>query len=155
MQDTEDFFWTEIGASGGSDAIESNLASRRCVGGIEIDYVTGGVQCSSRPVRLTEGEFKLLSLLMSNPGTTFTRERIAAELWGDQPDVDVRTVDQKVRRLRRALNRGPAPDPICSVRGKGYKFSETYEKDYVAWLSKGRKRFHMKEIIRMRKRVKR
>ncbi|MCC7253886.1 winged helix-turn-helix domain-containing protein [Hyphomicrobium sp.] len=124
------------------------------IGGIEVDPTSRIVHSSGRLVRLGEVEFKLLALLVSAPGAVFSRERLVEEFWPDRIFLDVRTVDQKIRRLRSALIRGVAPDPIRSVRGKGYKFSETYATDYATWLDKGRKRLHLEEIARRRKRVK-
>jgi DNA-binding response OmpR family regulator len=125
------------------------------IGVIEVDIVNECVRSSGRAVRLGEIELKLLILLISEPGKIFSREWLAEVLWPKRIFLDVRTVDQKIRRLRTALNRGPAPDPIRSVRGQGYKFSENYEKDYAAWVNRGRKRYHLEEIARMQKRVKR
>ena len=130
-------------------------ASTIRIGGIEVDPTRSTVHSSGRPVRLGEVEFKLLALLISAPGAVFSRERLVEELWPHRIFLDVRTVDQKIRRLRSALIRGAAPDPIRSVRGMGYKFSESYAADYSVWLEKGRKRLHLDEIARMRKRVRR
>jgi two-component system phosphate regulon response regulator PhoB len=74
---------------------------------------------------------------MSYQGVVFYRDQLVAILWGAEADVDERTVDQKIARLRRALTHGRTPDPIRSVRGKGYKFSEHAEQDYVRWLERG------------------
>lgn len=125
------------------------------IGGIEVDPTSNTVHSSGRLVRLGEVEFKLLALLISAPGVVFSRERLVEEFWPHRIFLDVRTVDQKIRRLRSALIRGTAPDPIRSVRGMGYKFSESYATDYSVWLEKGRKRLHLDEIARMRKRVRR
>lgn len=122
------------------------------IGGIEVDLANNLVRSSGRAVRLRAGEFKLLAMLISRPGAIFSRDRLAEELWPARPSVGARTVDQKIRRLRCALNRGLAPDPICSVHGKGYKFSESYEQDYALWLSTGRKRCHLDELASMRRR---
>lgn len=123
------------------------------IGGIAIDRQSGKVFAADRPVHLAPIEYKILELLMLNPGLAFSRERLAEAAWGEDTSIDIRTVDQKIRRIRSALNRGPAPDPIRSVRGKGYKFSETYERDYAIWLRKGKKRLHISEILQKRKRM--
>jgi len=142
-------------ASDAGPASPSAPTSRFSIGGIEVDVSSGAVRSSGRPVRLGKVEFRLLALLIAEPGTVFSRERLVEVFWPDRIFLDVRTVDQKVRRLRSTLNRGLVPDPIRSVRGEGYKFSETYAAEYAEWLSKGRKRLHLDEIARMRKRVKR
>jgi two-component system phosphate regulon response regulator PhoB len=58
----------------------------------------------------------------------FSREQLLDGVWGRDVYIDERTVDVHVGRLRRALNRGRAPDPIRTVRGGGYAFDERYGK---------------------------
>lgn len=124
-------------------------------GGIEVNLSECSVRSLGRVVRLPPCEYRMLLLLMSEPGKIASRERLAEELWSAGEIRDLRTVDQRITRLRRALNRGRAPDPICSVRGKGYKFSEAYDREYAVWLGGGRKKLSLDEIVHMRKRVKR
>ena len=57
---------------------------------------------------------------MENPGRVFSRERLLDAVWTHDPDIDERTVDVHVRRLRRALNEGGGPDLIRTVRSAGY-----------------------------------
>lgn len=133
--------------------VPHNRDERRLVGAIEFDRQAGTVVCLGRPVRLARGELQIFTLLISAPGQVFSREQLAAAIWGDEPSADLRTVDQKIRRIRSALNRGLAPDPIKSIRGVGYKFAETYEDEYEAWATKGKRRLHMSEIVERRKRI--
>lgn len=123
------------------------------VGAIEFDRQAGTLVCLGRPVRLAPGELQIFTLLISAPGQVFSREQLATAIWGNEPSADLRTVDQKIRRIRSALNRGPAPDPIKSVRGLGYKFGETYANDFQVWLAKGKHRLHISEIVERRKRM--
>ena len=64
----------------------------------------------------------------------YSREQLIDILWGPDAEIEERTVDVEVGRLRKALTLGRAPDPIRSVRGRGYKLSEFAEQDYAAWL---------------------
>ena len=69
---------------------------------------------------LTATEFRLLSLLMERRGRVQTRERLLADVWGYPEDVDTRTVDTHIRRLRSKIQ-GEA-DAIETVIGVGYRF---------------------------------
>jgi two-component system phosphate regulon response regulator PhoB len=71
-------------------------------------------------VTLTVTEFRLLQMLMEGAGRVLTREMLLTRGWGYSEDVDSRTVDTHVRRLRRKLA-GEA-DRIETVIGVGYRF---------------------------------
>lgn len=122
------------------------------IGGIELDRERAEARCSGRLVPLRASELQILAILMAQPGTVFSREQLVAGVWGEGAEIDVRTVDQQIRRIRGAVNRGNAPDPIRSVRGQGYKFSESYEAEYADWLALADKRMSMTEIVAKRKR---
>ena len=63
---------------------------------------------------------------MEKPGRVWSREQLLDRVWGRDTYVDLRTVDVHVGRLRKALNRNNADDPIRTVRGAGYSLdSET------------------------------
>jgi two-component system phosphate regulon response regulator PhoB len=68
---------------------------------------------------LTPTEFRLLKLLMERQGRTQSRARLLADVWGYSQDVDSRTVDTHVRRLRKKL--GSAADAVETVVGVGYR----------------------------------
>jgi len=71
---------------------------------------------------LTATEFKLLVTLIERRGRVQTRDRLLTDVWGYEGDVDTRTVDTHVRRLREKL--GKAADYIETIRGVGYRFTE-------------------------------
>jgi len=71
-------------------------------------------------VALTATEFRLLKLLMERSGRVLTRDMLLTEGWGYAEDVDSRTVDTHVRRLRRKL--GDEALRIETVIGVGYRF---------------------------------
>ena len=86
--------------------------------------------CRARPRRSTgPTEFRLLEFLMENPGRVFSREQLLDRVWGSDVYIDERTVDVHVGRLRKALNRGRATDPIRTVRGAGYSLNDRFVKD--------------------------
>jgi two-component system phosphate regulon response regulator PhoB len=57
---------------------------------------------------------------MEHPARVFSRERLLDAVWSHDPDIDLRTVDVHVRRLRQSLNAGGQPDVIRTVRSAGY-----------------------------------
>ncbi len=73
-------------------------------------------------VQLTATEFRLLRALMERRGRVQTREQLLTEVWGYADDVDSRTVDTHVRRLRRKL--GDHAGRIETVIGVGYRFRD-------------------------------
>ncbi len=97
-------------------------ALKECLsyGGIEMDVAAHRVWRDGSPVHLGPTEFRILRVLLERPGRVFTRERLLDLVWGRDADIDYRTVDVHIRRLRRALNAGGSADPIRTVRGSGY-----------------------------------
>jgi two-component system phosphate regulon response regulator PhoB len=87
---------------------------------LEMDVEAHRVRRAGRPVQLGPSEFRLLRHFMENPGRVFSRERLLDAVWSHDPDIDARTVDVHVRRLRQALNAGGLPDLIRTVRSAGY-----------------------------------
>lgn len=90
------------------------------VGDIRLDPEQHKVQRRGKPVKLGPTEFRLLSTFMEKPGRVWSRDQLLDRVWGRDAYVDARTVDVHVGRLRKALNRNGAPDPIRTVRGAGY-----------------------------------
>ncbi|WP_417670655.1 phosphate regulon transcriptional regulator PhoB [Roseibium sp.] len=95
-------------------------------GDIELDRETHRVRRNAKEVHLGPTEFRLLEFLMTAPGRVFSREQLLDGVWGHDVYVDERTVDVHVGRLRKALNRGKAKDPIRTVRGAGYAFNDQF-----------------------------
>ena len=98
------------------------------IGDLELDREKKRVSRSSRPVDLGPTEFRLLEYLMERPGRVFSREQLLDGVWGSDVYIDERTVDVHVGRLRKALNRGHAVDPIRTVRGAGYSLDDRFGK---------------------------
>jgi two-component system phosphate regulon response regulator PhoB len=87
---------------------------------IEMDLAAHKVRRAGEPVQLGPTEFRLLRHLLEQPGRVFSRERLLDSVWSHDPDIDARTVDVHVRRLRKALNEGGRADVIRTVRSAGY-----------------------------------
>ncbi len=101
---------------------ESGIQSEiiKC-GEVTIDTAKHQVTVNNRPVELTTTEFKLLSTLMERRNRVQSRDRLLSDVWGYKEDVDTRTVDTHMRRLREKL--GTAADAVETIRGVGYRFT--------------------------------
>jgi two-component system phosphate regulon response regulator PhoB len=102
------------------------VARMLVAGDLELDRETRRVRRAGREVNLGPTEFRLLEFLMQSPGRVFSREQLLNGVWGHGVYVDERTIDVHVGRLRKAINRGRARDPIRTVRGAGYAFNEQF-----------------------------
>jgi two-component system phosphate regulon response regulator PhoB len=102
------------------------IAQKLTAGDIDVDRETRRVRRGSRDVHLGPTEFRLLEYLLERPGRVFSRSQLLDGVWGHSIEIDERTVDVHVGRLRKALSRGRERDPIRTVRGSGYSFDETF-----------------------------
>lgn len=91
---------------------------------IELDRAAHRVKRGERELRLGPTEFKLLLYMMTNRGRVLTRQQLIDGVWGRDGDIDERTVDVHIGRLRKALVKDDEMDPIRTVRGGGYVFGE-------------------------------
>jgi two-component system, OmpR family, phosphate regulon response regulator PhoB len=87
---------------------------------LEMDVAGHRVRRAGKAVQLGPTEFRLLRHFMEHPGRVYSRERLLDSVWGHDPEIDARTVDVHIRRLRKALNDGGLPDVIRTVRSAGY-----------------------------------
>jgi two-component system, OmpR family, phosphate regulon response regulator PhoB len=111
-------------------ALANRIAERRArgatstgttlkAGPIDLDPVTHDVRIGGVLTQLRPLEYKLLQLLVSDPGRVFSREELLEQVWEMRGDINTRTVDVHVRRLRVSL--GVAADVIETVHGFGYR----------------------------------
>jgi two-component system phosphate regulon response regulator PhoB len=100
--------------------VEGDLLS---FGELTIDVPGHRVLVRGKGVDITATEFRLLTVLARRRGRVQTRDHLLQEVWthGERDEVDVRTVDTHVRRLREKL--GAAADLVETVRGVGYRFA--------------------------------
>jgi two-component system phosphate regulon response regulator PhoB len=89
------------------------------IGPLNIDRTAHRVTVDGRDVELTPTEFKLLQLLAERKGRVQPRNMLLEIVWEAAPDIQTRTVDMHVQRLRAKL--GAAGDMIETVRGFGYR----------------------------------
>ena len=85
-----------------------------------IDVGAHIVRLKNREITLTATEFRLLHLLARRPGRAYSRDQLLSEVWGYGGEVETRTVDTHMKRLRAKL--GPVGVWIETVRGVGYRF---------------------------------
>ncbi len=89
-------------------------------GPLAVDRAAHAVTVDGTPVELTPLEYRLLLLLLERRGRVQSRPDLLATVWESQPDIQTRTVDMHVQRLRAKL--GAAGGQIETVRGFGYRF---------------------------------
>ncbi|HTS90316.1 MAG TPA: response regulator transcription factor [Gemmatimonadales bacterium] len=94
----------------------SNLTA----GPVTIDRSSHRVSVDGKEIELTATEYKLLLTLVERRGRVQTRPQLLETVWEAQPDIQTRTVDMHVQRLRSKL--GEAGELIETVRGFGYRF---------------------------------
>jgi two-component system phosphate regulon response regulator PhoB len=85
-----------------------------------MDVAAHKVRRGGKSIPLGPTEFRLLKHFLEHPSRVFSRERLLDAVWSHDSDIELRTVDVHVRRLRRALNEGGKPDLIRTVRSAGY-----------------------------------
>ena len=107
----------------------ARVAQRLEQGDLVLDRETHRVERSGRDIHLGPTEFRLLEFLMEKPGRVLSRGQLLDGVWGLSSDIDERTVDVHVGRLRKALTRGREKDPIRTVRGAGYAFDERFGRE--------------------------
>jgi len=90
------------------------------VGDITLDPVAHKVERSGKELQLGPTEYRLLKFFMESPGRVFSRGQLLDGVWGTGSDIELRTVDVHIRRLRKAIDVEGAKDPIRTVRSAGY-----------------------------------
>lgn len=91
------------------------------IGPLAIDRAAHRVLVEDEEIELTPTEYKLLLTLVDRRGRVQSRAHLLETVWDAAPDIQTRTVDMHVQRLRTKL--GAAGDMIETVRGFGYRFA--------------------------------
>ncbi|PCH92426.1 MAG: phosphate regulon transcriptional regulatory protein PhoB [Rhodobacteraceae bacterium] len=103
-------------ASGSTDVLIYDLLS--------MDLVRHKTTIAEKPIHLGPLEFRLLKVFMEAPGRVWSREQLLDRVWRDSLDVDTRTVDVHIGRLRKQLNKVSDIDYVRTVRGFGYSLDK-------------------------------
>ncbi|HEY6198058.1 MAG TPA: winged helix-turn-helix domain-containing protein [Candidatus Binatia bacterium] len=95
-------------------------------GTIEINLQRSSLTVNGKPIKLTTKEFELLRELMETRGEVLSREFLLEKIWGygKASEVDSRTIDVHIQRLRQKL--GPEGGHILTVKNVGYRFDIFY-----------------------------
>lgn len=101
-------------------ASPERVSDRLAHGEIVLDRLSHRVTRGSRQLNLGPTEYRLLEVLLESAGRVLTRGQLIDRVWGTTAEIDERTIDVHIGRLRKSLIRGTEPDPIRTVRGAGY-----------------------------------
>ncbi len=94
------------------------------IGGLELDDDTKEVSVDGKPVKTTPIEFKILQLLMKNPGRVFSSEEIYERVWNEQA-INTDTIMVHIRNIREKIEINPKnPKYLKVVWGVGYKIEK-------------------------------
>jgi len=99
-------------------AIEEQAIS---AGGLAFDRQSLRFSVDGKEIKMTAKELAIIELLMSNPGTLFSRERILSNVWGLNMDPLTNVVDVYIGKLRKKIDGDNAESMIETVRGLGYR----------------------------------
>jgi two-component system, OmpR family, phosphate regulon response regulator PhoB len=102
------------------------IAERLYAGDLDLDRNTRLVRRGDRIIHLGPTDFRLLEYLLERPGRVYSRAQLLDLVWGRSAEIDERTVDVHIGRLRKRLSKGRERDPIRTVRGTGYAFDESF-----------------------------
>lgn len=96
------------------------------IGEIVLDYDNLSITGPDLQLELPKKEFLLLFKLLSYPKRIFTRQQLMSEIWGLDTDIDERTVDSHIKKLRKKFEDRPE-FKIITIRGLGYKAEKIYD----------------------------
>ena len=92
--------------------------------GLVLNPKSHRVQIDNKTITLGPTEFKLLHFFMKNKNHVYSRNQILDRIWGNKSEIDDRTVDVHIKRLRGALKPSGYDKLIQTVRGAGYIYSD-------------------------------
>ena len=92
--------------------------------GLTLDPNKHLLQYNNKTITIGPTEFKLLNFFMKNPDRVFSRNQILDKIWGNKSDIDDRTVDVHIKRLRDTLKMSGQESLIKTIRGIGYRLSK-------------------------------
>jgi two-component system phosphate regulon response regulator PhoB len=89
-------------------------------GDMKLDPVAHRVERRGRQLQIGPTEYRLLKFFMEHPRRVFSRSQLLDAVWGTGSEIEERTVDVHIRRLRKAISLDNSRDPIRTVRSAGY-----------------------------------
>ena len=94
-------------------------------GDLHFDYPNRKVNCNSHELVLTAKEAELLSVLMKQPETAFSREQLVLKVWGSNADIESGNVDNYISFLRKRLRELYSRCEIKTIYGSGYRLEKS------------------------------
>ncbi len=94
-------------------------------GALRIDCAAHRVYAGGQALHVGPTEYRLLHFFMTHADRVYTRAQLLDHIWGGNVYVEERTVDVHIRRLRKALEPTGLQDMVQTVRGTGYRFSQS------------------------------
>lgn len=85
-------------------------------GGVIVDKTNHQVLMGNSPIHCSPTEYRMLVYFLENKGRILNREQLLSHVWGDEKEIDTRTVDVHIGRLRKLLGN----DFIRTIRSEGY-----------------------------------
>ena len=101
----------------------SNEDEVMSVGPLNFDRQSLRFSVNGEDIKMTAKELAIIELLMSNPGTLFSRERILSNVWGLNMDPLTNVVDVYIGKLRKKIDSDAENSMIETVRGLGYRLN--------------------------------
>jgi len=94
-------------------------------GALRIDGAAHRVYAGEQALHVGPTEYRLLHFFMTHADRVYSRAQLLDHIWGGNVYVEERTVDVHIRRLRKALEPTGLQDMVQTVRGTGYRFSQS------------------------------
>ncbi len=101
--------------------MDADAAGLLQAGDLTLNPVDHAVNCAGQPVELGPTEYRLLEFLLSHAGRVYSRGQLLDYVWPSGSELEERTVDVSIRRLRKALAPHGCDHLIRTVRGAGYR----------------------------------
>ncbi len=114
------------GRPGNSEAaanVRREPVNQLAFGNVRVDFQAHQLWVNDEPVSMTTREFKLLKYFVENAGRVISRAELLRQVWNQPAEVQTRTVDQFVLRLRKTIEKDPThPRHLLTLRDAGYRF---------------------------------
>ena len=92
---------------------------------LHLDYPNRKITCNGQELVLTAKEAELLSVLMKQPETAFSREQLVLKVWGSNADIEPGNVDNYISFLRKRLRELHSSCEIKTIYGAGYRLEKS------------------------------
>jgi len=106
------------------------------IGPYQIDPQSRSLRLEGKPIKLTDKEFELALYIFNHIGRLLSRNQILASVWGYESDVNTRTVDTHISRIRKKLHLAPENGwRLSSIYHQGYRLEKLSADDMAAQAS--------------------